>query len=107
MKTQWALWFADKETAKKFVLKNNWNNEDWFKTRIGKTIWRNKTSCTCGVCEAVYRKGLYVQDDFHASYLSDVVAEETQNGWPMMYFDTKAERDFYEQSIQQQPPHRA
>ncbi len=74
----------------------------WFKDRVGKVIWRNKTTCDCLVCDSVYRNGLMVQDEFHASYISDLVSDYAAEGSVLEYFDTKEERDEFEQSLTHQ-----
>lgn len=47
------------------------NSLEWFKDRIGKTIYRDRTSCPCEICEHVYKNGVMVIDDAHAQYLYD------------------------------------
>jgi hypothetical protein len=47
----------------------------WFQDRIGKRIYRNKNSCDCKTCEIVYKNGLIISDENHASYLQDCEAE--------------------------------
>ena len=59
----------------------------WFLNRIGKRIYRNKTSCKCYVCCNVYTNGLIVTDKFHAEYL-----EMIQNDIPIDYRDKKGVR---------------
>jgi hypothetical protein len=43
----------------------------WFINRIGKLIYRNRTSCNCKctTCERVYKKGLTITCLDHATYL--------------------------------------
>lgn len=69
--------------------------QQWFKDRVGKRIWRNKTSCKCGVCASVYLNGLTPADEIHAMYLNDCESEMP----PLKYFDTKEERDEYEKNL--------
>ena len=72
---------------------------EWFMNRIGKKFYRSKTTCTCGVCEAVHNNGLVINDKMHATYLRDVEAELNAEGFPVRYFDTKDEVREYEKSI--------
>jgi len=73
--------------------------EAWFVERIGKTIYRNKTTCSCGVCQGVYERGLILADKFHASYVTDLTGQSNMEGYPLQYFDTEKERDEYELSL--------
>lgn len=41
----------------------------WFENRIGKIIYREKTSCNCDTCKSVSENGLIVWDKHHAEYL--------------------------------------
>ncbi len=41
----------------------------FFTNRIGKRLYRNKTTCDCETCTNVWKNGLVVHDDFHARYL--------------------------------------
>lgn len=69
--------------------------EQWFQDRVGKLIWRTKTTCKCSVCADVYVNGITPSDEMHASYLHDCESEMPS----LMYFDTKEERDNYEKDI--------
>ena len=51
------------------------HNKDWFIDRIGKTIYRNETTCTCDTCKYVTDKGLVIRDEFHVDYLLMVQGE--------------------------------
>ena len=37
--------------------------------RIGKTIYRNETTCTCNTCKDATNKGLVIRDELHVDYL--------------------------------------
>jgi hypothetical protein len=65
--------------------------EQWFIDRIGKTIFRNKDTCPCAVCERVYQEGLTIDDELHARYVADVEGMSNAEGTPLRYFDTKEE----------------
>lgn len=65
--------------------------EKWLIERIGKRVFRNKTTCPCAVCERVYQEGLVIADEGHAVYLSDIEAAYTHDGFPLRYFDTREE----------------
>jgi hypothetical protein len=60
------------------------NNLQWFKDRVGKKVYRTKSSCNCMVCSDVFEFGLYIADEFHANYLFDC-----QNDLDLYYFDEK------------------
>lgn len=68
----------------------------WFTDRIGKVVWRNKTSCDCAVCKNVYEKGVVITSKFHANYLCDLIGDYAADGTVLEYFDTKEERDQFE-----------
>lgn len=60
------------------------HNKNWFVDRIGKRVFRTKSSCRCEICDAVYRNGLVVKDAMHADYLYCC-----QNEMNLFYFDEK------------------
>lgn len=68
----------------------------WFMNHIEQWIWRNKISCTCKSCVSGYENGVFVYDEIHAIYLHDV--EGCSQG-KLKYFDTKEERDKFEEKI--------
>jgi len=72
-------------------LKKMEQRQQWFIDRIGKTIFRNKTSCPCSVCERVYQEGLTIEDELHARYVADEEGAYNSEGTPLRYFDTKEE----------------
>lgn len=43
--------------------------QKWFLNKIGKRIFRDKTSCPCPACEKVFEEGLIVNNATHADYL--------------------------------------
>jgi len=65
--------------------------EQWLIDRIGKVVFRNKTSCSCEVCAYVFENGLLVHDEYHALYMAEMEECYTEDGQPMRYFDTKEE----------------
>jgi hypothetical protein len=75
--------------------------EKWLIERIGKVVYRPKTSCTCEVCQNVYEHGLVIADRNHALYLSDMELEYTADGTPMQYFDTRQEAIDFEKEHKQ------
>jgi hypothetical protein len=75
------------------------NREQWFLDRIGKRVFRNKTSCNCDICKDVYEKGLIISDEMHANYLYTCECEYTAEGSPLRYFDTIQERDEFERNL--------
>lgn len=74
--------------------------EQWFIDRIGRTVYRNEDSCSCPICKNVYDNGLIVHDQYHASYLYEIELSYNADGFPLKYFDTKAEVLAFENSIQ-------
>lgn len=75
------------------------NTKQWFLDRIGKTVYRNRTSCMCAVCTKVYNDGLIIEDEFHAEYVSDYVASYNAEGSPLKYFDTLSDRNLFEHGM--------
>ncbi len=73
--------------------------QKWFTDRIGKRVYRNKTSCKCGICVSGYEKGVMVNDEMHASYLCDVEAEYSMDSDVLKYFDNIEERDIFEKTL--------
>ncbi len=71
----------------------------WFISMIGKTMYRNKGTCDCNVCQTVYKEGLILDNEHHALYVCDVEAESNCEGLPLKYFDTIKERDEFELTI--------
>lgn len=71
----------------------------WFLDRIGKTVYRNKTTCPCAPCAEVYQQGLHIGDAMHADYLYDFEGQSNYADRPLEYFDTIAERDEFEKKI--------
>lgn len=47
----------------------------FFTNRIGKRIYRDKTTCNCGTCTRVWKEGIVVGDRDHARYLELVQRE--------------------------------
>lgn len=70
------------------------DRRQWFLERVGKVVYRNRTTCSCSTCETVYKEGLMIGDRLQAEYLNDVVGESN-----IRYFDTLEERDEYEKSL--------
>jgi len=76
----------------------------WFLDRIGKVVFRNKTTCQCATCNDVYENGLIIHDEMHADYLQNCEAEYTVEGYPLQYFDTRQEAiEFESQTKNKQP----
>lgn len=63
------------------------HSKQWFRNRIGKTIYRGKLKCSCGSCQ---KTSLIIQDmskhglrkEFHADYIYDC-----QNVYDIEYSD--------------------
>ena len=77
-------------------IKTYQERQGWFSDRIGKIIYRNKTSCNCVVCEKVYREGLLIEDLQHSGFVCDCEFSFNVDGHKLRYFDTIEERDEYE-----------
>lgn len=71
--------------------------EQWFFDRIGKRVFRPNTHC-CDICTNAYNNGLLINDENHATYLSDIEGEYQHDKYPMKYFDTKEEMLEYEKN---------
>ena len=65
----------------------------WFVDKIGKRVWRTKSSCKCEHCKKVYEKGLKIHDDLHADYLYCI-----ENEIGLKYFSSEKERNKFENS---------
>lgn len=70
------------------------DRKEWFKSQVGKTIWRTKTSCDCVVCESAYAKGIYVSNKTHAALICLLEDDRVVD----RYFATKEERDEFEKT---------
>ena len=55
--------------------------------------------CTCHICEHVYQEGLYLIDEYHALYVSEIEGVYNIDGFPLKYFDTKEEVAEYEKTL--------
>lgn len=58
----------------------------WATDRIGKTVYRKEDTCSCGVCQDIAEKGLVIQDQLHATYITDCAMEMNYR-----YADSKEE----------------
>lgn len=70
----------------------------WFLDRIGKRVYRNHHDC-CEHCEEVYKNGLIIFGETHATYLHDIECKFTAEGTPTHYFDTREEMLEYENGL--------
>lgn len=41
----------------------------WFESRIGKRIYRERTSCNCNSCYSGFVDGVFIHDAIHGGYL--------------------------------------
>ena len=62
--------------------KNNPHPLEWFIERIGKRVYRTKSSCPCPSCASVGVRGLIIFNEMHADYLFTI-----QNETELTYFD--------------------
>lgn len=74
--------------------------QQWFRDRIGTRLFRNDNGCSCGICQAIYKNGLIIEDQLQADYCYDTETEYTAEGNPLRYFETKEEATEF--SIQQE-----
>lgn len=61
---------------------NNPHPLEWFIARIGKRVYRTKSSCPCRICALVGVRGLIISSEMHADYLFTI-----QNETELTYFD--------------------
>lgn len=61
---------------------------EWFINRIGKRVYRNKSKCSCDMCDHAYKEGVKIRDVVHANYL-----QLCQQELGLTYYETKEERD--------------
>lgn len=78
--------------------------EKWFRDRVGKTVYRNRTTCKCRVCESSYIHGVQIADEFHAMYLWEWEGTSNYEDNDLRYFDTKEERDEFEKTLKSKIP---
>lgn len=72
----------------------------WFEDRIGKRVFRNKSTCKCSVCTSVEEKGLIIGDKMHAGYLMDMEGCSWGDGQiGIKYFDTIEEVNQFKDSL--------
>ena len=72
----------------------------WFSDRVGKIIFRSKTTCPCAVCESVYQNGLLIESKIHGDYAMSCEGESWADGETgFKYFDTKEEVSEFEKNI--------
>lgn len=77
----------------------NTERAKWFNDRIGKVVYRNKTSCDCETCEDACENGLTITDEVHADYIRELESIYNYEGSPLKYFDTIEERDAFEKEL--------
>lgn len=51
------------------------DRSEWFKTRVGKRVYRDKVSCRCATCNEIEKKGIVILNKTHAVYLTDISFE--------------------------------
>lgn len=79
--------------------------EQWFIDRIEKVIYRNASTCTCGLCTSIKKNGLRISNRQHALYLYDIescsaIADNYVNR--LRYFDTKKEVIAFEKQLKKE-----
>lgn len=63
--------------------------KEWFKERIGKTIYRDATKHCCNTCDHVATHGVTVADEDHAEYLAMIDMDFGADGVYSNYRDTQ------------------
>lgn len=71
-------------------------NEQWFKDRIGKRVYRTSNKCKCDNCTTIYEDGLVIDDEIHAEFINDMYNDYNIEGIDLKYFDTIEDRNSYE-----------
>jgi hypothetical protein len=60
---------------------------EWFKARVNKRVFRDKSDCTCLTCEDVAKNGLVILSEEHADYLYWNQNEFANDGLLLNYRD--------------------
>jgi hypothetical protein len=68
----------------------NLHDLDWFISRIGKRVYRDKNTppCGCDTCNNIEANGIVITDKDHAQYMYDIQLEFAQEGHYLNYRDT-------------------
>ena len=66
-----------------------YHTKEWFIDRIGKKIYRDKTSCGCPSCRDIDDNWLIIFDKNHATYLYDVMCDYWYEWIELNYRDEK------------------
>ena len=61
----------------------------WFLNRIGKTVYRDKSTCTCESCLNALTEGLIIRNEQHAKYLYMIENGFEAEGRILNYRDEK------------------
>lgn len=61
----------------------------WFKSKIGKRIYRDTSGCHCESCTRVETEGIIVMDEVHADYLFHNQNDFADEGLYLNYTDKK------------------
>lgn len=62
---------------------------DWFKTRVGRKIYRDPSGCSCGDCAHIVECGLIIHNKDHAQYLYEMQGNYAREGIKLNYRDKK------------------
>ncbi len=57
----------------------------WFRSNIGKRVYRDDNKCSCGVCKDVLENGLIITNEQHADYLHMVQYDYYNEGIKLNY----------------------
>jgi len=80
--------------------------KEWFLERIGKRVYRTPV-CPCTICTDIQKNGMIITDQKHAEYIYTVQADLRAEDLALLFFDTKEERDNYDQRTSYGTPERA
>lgn len=65
--------------------------KQWFKSKVGATLYRNDNGCSCDICRHILEYGILIHDEFQAEYCYDTECDYNRDGTPLRYFDTPGE----------------
>ncbi len=64
-------------------------DKQFFLDRIGKRIFRDKSTCPCPVCKEIEENGLVITDEEAAEYIYEIQCAYAEEGKLLNYRDEK------------------
>lgn len=61
----------------------------WFRDRVGKTVYRDDNGCDCDLCQDAKEFGVTIHNEYHASHLFDIQNDYSHEGINLNYRDEK------------------